>query len=131
MTEAKAHPPSWSRSPGLSVSTPVPDFALHANLRASAEWDSTSPCADDMQTDSPSSIRTPVPEGRHGMEVGPSSKRTAPALFGGDRRALLGVRFFDMICTRTCADGHLPDAAAPRAAVSVEEIASGRRRAAL
>jgi len=131
MTEAKALPPSWSRSPapGLSISTPVPDFALHANLRASAEWDSTSPCADDMQTDSPSSIRTPVPECRHGMEVRWSHEQASPVHSWADRRARCAM--FDMVCTRTRADGYLPDAAASRAAVSVEEIPSGRRRTAL
>ena len=46
-----------------------PDLAAHHNMRASAEWDASSPCADDMQTDSPSNMKTPVPEGRHGMEV--------------------------------------------------------------
>ena len=72
MTEAKALQPSWARYPGLSVSTPAgADFPTHANLCAPEEsrWDSSSPCADDMQTDSPSNIMTPVPEGRYGMEV--------------------------------------------------------------
>ena len=71
-TEAKAMQPSWARYPSLSVSTPAgADFPTQANLCApeDSRWDSSSPCADDMQTDSPSNITTPVAEGRYGMEV--------------------------------------------------------------
>lgn len=48
----------WSRRMELSVAT-SPEL----------DWDAASPCADEMQTDSPSNIKTPVPEGRNGMEV--------------------------------------------------------------
>ena len=60
---------AWARRPALAEDLIVatsPDFAAHHNMR---EWDTSSPCADDMQTDSPSNMKTPVPEGRHGMEV--------------------------------------------------------------
>ena len=58
----------WALRTDLTVAT-SPELIPHQNL-ASVEWDSaSSPCADEMQTDSPSNIRTPVPEGRSGMEV--------------------------------------------------------------
>jgi hypothetical protein len=62
--------PLWSRRMELSAAT-SPELISHQNIRTSADWDSASPstCTDEMQTDSPSNIKTPVPEGRNGMEV--------------------------------------------------------------
>ena len=83
--EAPPHS-AWARRADLVVAT-SPDFAAHQNMRASAEWDASSPCADHMQTDSPSNMKTPVPEGRHGMEVcAPLAVQGARALCGAQAR---------------------------------------------
>jgi hypothetical protein len=74
--EAPPHS-AWVHRVDLVVAT-SPEFGCaQQNMRASAEWEASSPCADDMhmQTDSPSNMKTPVPEGRHGMEVRARSLR--------------------------------------------------------
>ena len=45
-----------------------PELTAHQS-HSPVSWEASSPCADEMQTDSPSNIMTPVPEVRHGMEV--------------------------------------------------------------
>jgi hypothetical protein len=108
---------AWALRADLVVAT-SPEFGCaHQNMRVSAEWEASSPCADDMhmQTDSPSNMKTPVPEGRHGMEVRARSLRMRTSTVS---RAAGAACVTSMArCVR--ADGHLAHAAG--AAIAMEE----------
>ena len=119
---------AWARRSELAgdlVVATSPDLAAHHNMRASAEWDASSPCADDMQTDSPSNMKTPVPEGRHGMEVrtplAGDWARLSPRFAHRALCGALGTVCVTAVCGR--ADGQLADAHATGPAISVEETA--------
>lgn len=68
----------WTRRMDLPAAT-SPEMMAHQNT-SPVGWEATSPCADEMQTDSPSNVKTPVPEGRHGMEVSTFLQFLAAAL---------------------------------------------------